>query len=231
MLLYIFILAIIILSFYILFSDNKNTKTEDFCDLDMNNIKIIRRGNSYEKLIDDLINKKKDVFSDDQMKIMRNKNQYYDVEGTDNIKNISEKIYSDCKGKFASGLNNNGLITNKKYKNTEYDGIVNKLNKDITEASSYKGQNIPVLENDNYLRNYYLDVFGNRIESTMDDYFANYYLTIDDEYGKIPKKEIKVGIIEGDTNFIIPNQYENNKHMTNAYNVDWSRIINPITYY
>ena len=162
---------------------------------------------------------------------MKNNNQYYSVDKNDDVLNISEKIYLDCKKKFDSNLNNNKKIITKKYQNTEYDQIKNKLDDDIVKSSSYKGNKIDVLENKNYLKNYYFDIFGNRIESNLEDYFANYYLTINNEYGKEPKEAIKTNIIEGSPYFIIPNQYNNNKHMTNAYNVDWSRIINPRTYY
>ena len=48
---------------------------------------------------------------------------------------------------------------------------------------------------------------------------------------KEPKEAIKVKVVEGKSDFIIPNQYDRTKHMTNAFNIDWSRIVNPITYY
>lgn len=230
MLFYIFIIGIIILSLYLLFKNNKKTEPEDFCNLNMDKIKIIRRGESYSKMLDDLINKKKVLFNDKQIKIMKNKNQYYDISN-DDIKNISYKIYNNCKKNFSSEIGDNIPITKKKYKNREYDAIMDNLNKEIKNSSSYDGNGITVLENENYLKNYYIDIFGDRVQSNLDDYFANYYLTIDDDYGEIPKEVIKVNVVKGNNNFIIPNQYNNNKHMTNAYNVDWSRIINPITYY
>ena len=39
----------------------------------------------------------------------------------------------------------------------------------------------------------------------------------------------KVNIIKGKSNFIIPNQFDTLKYQTNAYNIDWNRIINPMT--
>lgn len=206
-------------------------KKKDFCDLNIDDIKILKRDATYEKLINKLIDKKNLLFDDDQIRVMKNNNQYYHLDKENNIINISEKVYLDCKKKFDSNLNDNKKIISKEYQNTEYNKIIKKLDDDIIESSSYKGNKINVLENKNYLKNYYLDIFGNRVESNLDDYFANYYLTINDKYGEEPKEAIKVNVIDGNSNFIIPNQYNNNKHMTNAYNVDWSRIINPLTYY
>lgn len=34
----------------------------------------------------------------------------------------------------------------------------------------------------------------------------------------------------GNSNFIIPDQYNYDNKFTNAYNIDWNRIINPIGY-
>jgi hypothetical protein len=229
------ILLVILLLYY--FIDTKYENFENLknsCDLNIDNIKITKRDKTYSKLINKLIDEKSILFNDDQIKVMKNTNQYYHVDNDNelnNIKNISEKIYLDCKQNFDSNLNNNGEIIPKKYENPEYNEIKDKLEQNIINSSSYKGNNIDVLNNKNYLKNYYLDVFGNRVESNLEDYFANYFTTIDDEYGQEPKESIKVKIIEGNPYFIIPNQYNNNKHMTNAYNVDWSRIINPLVYY
>jgi len=239
---FILILLLIILLIYLLGGvstfnkiinreNYENLEKKDFCNLDIDDIKIIKRNKSYRKLIDKLINEKSVLFNDAQIKIMKNNNQYYSVDKNNNVKNISEKIYLDCKKKFDSNLNDNDQIIQKKYKNTEYDTIIKKLDDDIIQSSSFKDNKIKVLENENYLKNYYQDVFGNRIKSNLDDYFANYYLTIDNKYGEEPKEAIKVDVIDGKSDFIIPNQYNKNKHMTNAYNVDWSRIINPLTYY
>lgn len=210
--------------------ENFNNFEKDSCDLDIDKIRINRRNESYEKLINKLINEKSILFNKDQIKIMKNKNQYYS-DDYGNIKNISEEIYSHCKNDFDSNLNNNSKVTQKKYPNTEYDYIKNMLGNNISNASSYKDNKIKVLENENYLKNYYRDVFGNKIKSNLTDYYANYFVTIDNKYGEESKEAIKVDIEPGNSSFVIPNQYYNNKHMTNAYNIDWSRIINPITYY
>jgi hypothetical protein len=203
----------------------------DSCNLNIDELKITKRNKTYENLIDKLIDDKSVLFTNDQIKIMKNNNQFYNVNKNDDVSNISQKVYLDCKQNFDSNLNDNKKRVMKKYPNTEYDNITNQLDNNIVNSSSYKGNKIKVLENDNYLKNYYLDIFGNRVESNLEDYFANYYLTINDKYGEEPKEAIKVNTIEGNDNFIIPNQYNNNKHMTNAYNVDWSRIINPKTQY
>lgn len=229
----IVILALVILVLY--FNEKKvnNTNKENYCNLNIDDIKINRRGNSYTKLMEKLIKEKKDLFNDKQMKIMANRNQFYNIKNLNNIKNISQKIYGKCKKDFSSAFDDEYVSDDIEEKSPSelYNKILKNLNDEITESSTYKGQNIHVLQNDNYLRNYYIDIFGNNIQSEMSDYFANYFLTINDEYGEIPKKAIKVDVKEGKSDFIIPNQYSNNKHMTNAYNVDWSRIINPATIY
>jgi hypothetical protein len=79
-----------------------------------------------------------------------------------------------------------------------------------------------------YLKNYYLDIYGNRIESNLTDYFADYYTNINIDK---PKEAIPVTTLKGNSNFIIPDQYSIQNYFTNAYNVDWSRIVNPYTIY
>lgn len=230
MLFYVLILIIILISLYSILNIEK-PKSENYCNLDIDNTKIIRRGDSYEKMINNLVDNKRELFNKNQINIMKNKNQYYDISDKDNIKNISQKVYGDCKGKYSTALYNYENEKPEFPTETIYNKIIDNLDDEISYASSYKDKNIPVLENEAYLRDYYFDIFGNRVMSDLKDYFANYYLTIDNKYGKEPKEAIKVKVVEGKSDFIIPNQYDRTKHMTNAFNVDWSRIVNPITYY
>lgn len=235
MLFYILILMIMLISIYSILNKDK-PKSENYCNLDIDNTKIIRRGKSYEKMINNLVDTKKGLFNEQEIDIMKNKNQYYDITDKNNIKNISQKVYGDCKGKYSTALHDYENISDEDKNKlismpNLYEKIVNNLDEEISYASSYKDKNIPVLENEEYLRDYYFDIFGNKINSDLKDYFANYYLTIDNKYGEEPKEAIKVKVTEGNSDFIIPNQYNRTKHMTNAYNVDWTRIINPMTYY
>jgi len=98
------------------------------------------------------------------------------------------------------------------------------------------------LNNPRYLKNYYLDIFGNNVESNLSDYFANYQTIINDNDYKCTKFKngkckmqlsscVPVKTTKGNNNMIIPDQYDTNKYLTNAYNIDWSRIINPNTIY
>ena len=60
----------------------------------------------------------------------------------------------------------------------------------------------------------------------MNDYITAYNTTIDETNAK---KCLPVKTLKGKNNFIIPNQYDYEKYWTNAYNVDYSRVINPMT--
>ena len=62
----------------------------------------------------------------------------------------------------------------------------------------------------------------------MTDYFADYYTNINT---KDPKEAIPVDTLKGNSNFIIPDQYHIQNKFTNAYNIDWSRIVDPYTIY
>jgi hypothetical protein len=73
-----------------------------------------------------------------------------------------------------------------------------------------------------------MDIYGNKVESNLLDYFSDYYTNINNDKDD---KSIPVKTLIGKPNFIIPDQYNIEKYLTNAYNVDWSRIVNPYTVY
>jgi hypothetical protein len=122
-------------------------------------------------------------------------------------------------------FHDNNLI---KDSNIEYKNILNNMEKNINTLIPLSCDDVAVLNNPRYLKNYYLDIYGNNIESNLSDYFASYQTNINkkNEYQCVPVKTNK-----GNSNMIIPDQYNTNKYLTNAYNVDWSRIINPNTIY
>jgi hypothetical protein len=127
-----------------------------------------------------------------------------------------------------SDIDNKILINdNQMYNNLfNYKSTYNNLKKDILTLNKPTIDDIQVLHDKNYLNNYYYDIFGNQVQASLTDYYTNYYSTIND---KKSKNCTKVNIIPKDNNFIIPDQYNNQKHMTNAYYIDYSKIIDPRT--
>lgn len=135
---------------------------------------------------------------------MAKKNQiYYDG------KNITNDVY----GKNISILN---------YEKNDDE------NESMSEdEKKYLLKDLEVLRNPDYLKNYYYDMYGNRIESSLIDYYADYITTKNNDYPKAKGVKIK----KGRNNMIQPDLYHMMKHKTNVYNIDWSRIINPMTAY
>jgi hypothetical protein len=93
-------LVIVVFILYKLINDGENDKTinNSKCNLenfDIDNMYIINRGKEYEKYINGLIDKNKKIFSDEELKILKNKFQFYNIKDRENIKNISNYIYKD----------------------------------------------------------------------------------------------------------------------------------------
>lgn len=220
---------------------------------DIDDLVIIKRTPEYSKLIDGLIDEKSFIFSDDKLKVLKNPQQIFDISNNDinnkNISNISDLVYLGC-GKqlidntfdFNNGNNKenfNNISENNKIDNNnlidisskEYTDIKNMLKNDIGQLigpncynTGVLKQNIPLIKN--YLKNYYQDLYGNKIDAELKDYFIGYYTLINnpDDVG------LPVNTLIGNSDFIIPDQYKYDSHFTNAYNIDWNRIINPISY-
>ncbi len=236
---------------------------------------IIKRTPEYEKLIDNLIDEKSFIFNDDEIKVLKNSQQIFNINNSiddnkKNISNISNDVYLNC----AKQLINNtfdftDIVKNEEHAiksiNENFDNLndirvkdiieeandyIHDKNDDIIDVSSNEyidiknmlkndikkligpncfnmgvlKQNMPLINN--YLKNYYQDLYGNKVNADLKDYFIAYYTFInnDDDVG------LPVETLIGNSNFVIPDQYKNDSHFTNAYNVDWSRIINPISY-
>lgn len=243
----IIILAILIFILYKLINDgendNRSSSSEDSpkgakCNLenfDIDNMYIIKRGKEYEKYIDKLIDKNKKMFSEEDLKILKNKFQFYNIKDRENIKNISNYIYKDFNKELLNAtmkmddpdedvpVNDVKLLENQNYVNT----IAN-MNSKINENEP-NCDNIEVLKDKDYLKNYYIDIFGNKINAELKDYFSDYYAEINNNLDK--DKCIKVNSKNTGNYMFIPNQFKTQKYLTNAYNIDYNRIINPWTIY
>ncbi len=202
-------------------------------DIDLDELVIINRNPEYIKLIDKLIDEKKFIFTDEQLKILKNPNQFYQVkDGV--VTNVSELFYRDCANQldsvsgtnteFFENLNDDeklDLVASK-----EYNKILTEFKKNIANTLPPDTTNSAVLSDPKYLKNYYLDLYGNNVKSDLIDYYTAYYTTINKEN---MKDCLPVETLIGKPNFIIPDQYNILKYLTNAYNIDWSRIVNPNT--
>ena len=232
----ILILIIICIFYFINVLDNKINKKNFECkvdEIDLDDLVIINRNPEYIKLIDKLINDKKFMFTDEQLKILKNPNQFYEVKDG-KIKNVSSVFYRDCvneldsvtgqKTEFFENLNDDDkldLVSSK-----EYNKIVDEFKKKIADTLPPDTTNSAVLSDPKYLKNYYLDFYGNNVKSDLIDYYTAYYTTINNEN---QKECLPVDTLIGKPDFIIPDQYNLVKYLTNAYNVDWSRVVNPNT--
>lgn len=233
------------------YTNKENFFNENKCVSKLNNVNIddmviIKRTPEYSRLINSIIQDKKFIFDDEQLKILNNSQQIYNIDNLPNtniedlnISNISDLFYNECSNEldknteFFSNSTNFTNPTNLDIKisaDKEYNKILNQYKTDILNTIDPTCDNIGVLKNNipfakNYLKNYYKDIYGNQIQADLADYFSAYYTLInnDDNIG------FPVNTLIGKSNFIIPDQYNYEKYLTNAYNIDWNRVINPIT--
>ncbi len=250
----LFVLLISILIYigyyaYINSTKNKVCKIDDF---DIDDIVVTKRTPEYSNLINDLINDKSFIFTDDELKVLKNPQQIFKLSDQNNlsnlskltqanltpdIKNISDMIYIDCKNQLDSQLSNEYFSSNIfdddiiDVSDKQYEKIKKKLKDDISIMKPIDCNTVGVLDpnipfNRNYLDGYYLDIYGNKIDAKLSDYIGAYRTLInqDNNIG------LPVNTLIGHSNFIIPDQYNYDKHFTNAYNIDWDRIINPLGY-
>ena len=239
------------------FYNQQNLQENLKCNIDnydIDDLVIIKRTPEYSKLINGLIDQKSFIFSDDKLNVLKNPQQIFDINDNKlnkvNISNISDIVYLNC-GKqlvnntfdFINGKNKenfNNIDDSNNIQNTddiidvsskEYSDIKNMFKSDIDKLigpncynTGVLKQNIPLIKN--YLKNYYQDLYGNKINAELKDYFIAYYTLINnpDDVG------LPVDTLIGTSDFIIPDQYKYDSYFTNAYNVDWNRIINPISY-
>ena len=241
----LFIIGIFYLIFNIYTYDyNLNNDKCNLENFDIDELMVVKRTPENSRLIDKLINEKSFIFNDKQLKLLKNPQQIFKISNNNqHIQNISNMVYNNCHENLSNNLNQE-LFNNSNYLNDmnnsnvplgssdmEYLSIKNKLKNDVESIIEPNSTNTGVLKNNipfskNYLKNYYKDLYGNRVESELGDYFTAYYTLInsDDNVGFPVNTQI------GHSNFIIPDQYKYDSKFTNAYNIDWSRIINPIGY-
>jgi hypothetical protein len=237
----IIIVILLIFGIYNLITNAEINKNkifdENLCNLenfDIDDMYIIKRGKEYKKYIDKLIDKKKKFFNEEEYRILKNKFQFYNIKDKENIKNISNQIYGNCKNKLKNAnisindpsedvnLDNPELLYDPSYFKT-----LRKINNNIDDIK-INCDNTNVLQDNDYLKNYYIDINGNNVKATLKDYFANYFAEINE---KKDDKCIKVNTKQVGNYMFIPDQFDTQKYLTNAYNIDYNRIINPWTIY
>jgi hypothetical protein len=228
------LLIFIVLTMYILIDDEKkeNVKLDD--------LKFIKRNSNYNNLIGNIIDKKSILFNEKQIKSMKNPYQVYNVDGK--INNITDKLNNNMVDIHINGFKGNGNnvipsvpqheisvpINNNQYIDVENTKILNNLSNNFPTKINCDSVSI----NDKRLDNYYYDLYGNRIQSTMNDYISAYNTLMDKNMGDHNDKIcIPVKTLKGQSNFVIPNMYEYNSKLTDAYNIDYTRVINPLTIY
>lgn len=232
---FIFILGIVYFSMSTYYFNYNEYKTN--CELekfDIDNLVVIKRTPEYAKYINELIDEKSFIFTDEQLRSLKNPQQIFKLSNNnEDIKNISDMVYNNCNKELEFFKNNIYSYDddNIDVSDYDYDTIKNELKNDMQIITEPNCTNIGVLKNNipfakNYLNNYYKDLYGNRIEANLSDYFTAYYtlMNSNDDIGLPVNTQI------GHSNFLIPEQYNYDSKFTNAYNIDWSRIINPLGY-
>jgi hypothetical protein len=223
--------------------DDNNIKSDNFCNLnnfDIDKIHIIKRDPEYQKLINKLIDEKRYIFTDKELKILKNKFQIYNVSEND-IQNITKILLGNC-NKQINTLSNNITLTPEEFmdvqsninNNDEYNKILNDFNTKEKEFCDLNCKNTEFLKSNQ--KNYYMDLFGNNILSDTLQYMANYYSTIndDDDNKCVPVQTVKVKQYEGWNKNELP---ETDKpYFTNPFNIqpldeNYTNYIIPIQYH
>jgi hypothetical protein len=236
--LFILVICYLIYNVYA-YNYNLSKKKCELEKFDIDDIMVVKRTPEYSKLINKLIDEKSFIFNEQQIKSFKNPQQIFKLsKNKQDIENISEIVYDDCNKEldlftntYTYDYSDNNIDNNIDVIDNQYEQIKNNLKNDINVITEPNCTNTGVLKNNipfsnNYLKNYYKDLYGNYIEADLKDYFTAYYTLINsnDDVGLPVNTQI------GNSNFIIPDQYKYDSKFTNAYNIDWSRIINPIGY-
>lgn len=253
----ILFLVLIIIIYYIRFSqDNyylfdktepfKNNDNHDKCNLDIDKLYIYDRDKDYNKYVNKIIDNNNNInYSDEEIKIMKNKHQFYNLQNNNNISNL---VLGECKNSYGCGYgcNYDGDAVDTVDAVGTYDigggsyygynsNVSGGFNSDINETmgvGDVKGSKLEKGGNENSgafgscdsnLANYYYDLEGNNIISTLQTYKDNY----NDDNECV---NVKYGT-NSKSSMIIPNTYNINKDLTNAYDVDWQNVLNPLTIY
>ena len=245
----LFIITLLILILFIMFNwiqsyDYKISQADKVCNLenfDIDKMHILKREPEYQRLINNLINEKRYIFTDDELKILKNKFQIYNVTDND-VQNITKIIMLNCKNKLDTLTNNYELTPEEleevKYNtlnNIEYDRILKNLDTKEKEFYDLNCENTNFL-NCNNQQNYYYDLFGNNIISDTKQYLANYYSTINSSDNKycVPVKTVPVKKPQGYNINDLPitaKPYFANPFDVQPLDEDYTDYIIPIQYY
>ena len=186
-------------------SNNKNNSKDNLKDnsIDISNISDIVYLGCGKQLVDNTFDFNND--KNNEIKVIEeNFNNIDDLSNFNDIVDVSSKEYTDIKNMLSNDIK-------------QFIGP-NCFNTGVLK------QNIPLIKN--YLKNYYQDLYGNKVDAELKDYFIAYYTLMNNpnDVG------LPVDTLVGTSDFIIPDQYKTDSNFTNAYNIDWNRIINPISY-
>jgi hypothetical protein len=240
----ILIILLIIVFNWIQSYDYKINQSSKVCNLenfDIDKMHIIKREPEYQKLINNLINEKRYIFTDDELKILKNKFQIYNVSDTD-IQNITKIMMLNCKNKLDT-LSDNYELTPEEleevkyniFNNVQYEQILDNLDTKEKDFNDLNCENTKFL-NLNNQKNYYYDLFGNNIISDTKQYMANYYSTINSNDNKycIPVKTVPVKKPQAYNINDLPitdKPYFSNPFKIQPLNEDYTDYIIPIQYY
>jgi hypothetical protein len=240
----IFLLSIIVIFTWIQSYDYKIKQSDKKCNLenfDIDKIHIIKRDPEYQRLINKLIDEKRYIFTDDELKILKNKFQIYNVTDSD-IQNITKIIMLNCKNKLNT-LSDDYIHTPEelqdvKYNilnNLEYSRILSNLDTKEKEFEELNCANTGFLKCNNQ-KNYYYDLFGNNIISDTAQYMANYYSTInsDDNEYCVPVKTVRAKKPSAYNKNDLPitdQPYFSNPFGIEPLDEDYTDYIIPIQYY
>ena len=245
----ILFLVVIVVIYLIYQNKNKNKKLESFedsedndgsegkCNLDIDNLYIYDRDKTYNKYINKVIDNNNNInYTKEEIEIMKNKHQFYNL---DDKKNISNLVLGECKNSYGGG----DKISTYDIGGGSYYGynsnVTGGFNSDINEMKGYgdvkgamidKGDKGDKSTCDHNLDNYYYDLLGNNIKSTLQQYRKDDDKSNNDSCIPITytNENIKDTV---KSSMIIPNTYNINKDLTNAYDVNWSKVLNPLTIY
>ena len=187
--------------------------------LNIDNLHVLKRDKEYQELINNIIDKKKFLFTAEELKILKNKYQLYNVfTNVSNVSNVSNdkiiNVTKDILNYYMKNFNNENMTTF--LQDSESDNILKNMNDDIRNIDEPNYENTKFLIKNNQ-ENYYYDIYGNKIISNTLQYLADYYSTINDnnpKYG-MPVKTVRKELPQGyniddvaETQFI-PTYFEN----------------------
>jgi hypothetical protein len=235
------ILFLVVIVIYLIYQNKKSepfkTNNDEKCNLDIDNLYIYDRDKTYNKYINKVIDNNNNInYTKEEIEIMKNKHQFYNL---DDKKNISNLVLGECKNSYGGGSVD--AVSTYDIGGGSYYGynsnVTGGFNSDIDETKGYGDVKGSIIEKDSIndkedcdsnLNNYYYDLEGNNIKSTLQQYKDE---NINNDKC-VPITYTNANIKNTIKNsMIIPNTYNINNDLTNVYDVDWSKVLNPLTIY